>query len=57
MCNWEQNKDGFWETDCGEIFVINDGTPYDNKMIFCCYCGGVLLEKRYIEKEESWQEF
>jgi hypothetical protein len=24
------------------MFVITEGTPYDNEMGFCCYCGGKL---------------
>jgi len=31
-----------WETDCGEIFVLNEGTPEDNDMKFCSFCGKPL---------------
>ena len=35
-----------WTTKCGEIFDgFKEGGPYDNKMKFCCYCGGKLIEK------------
>lgn len=43
-CIWTEDGDGFWETSCGNTFVVEDGTPYDNKMKFCPYCGGNLRE-------------
>jgi hypothetical protein len=49
-CTWQYNSDEFgedtWATSCGETFLINDGVPSDNKMKFCCYCGGSLVEKQ-----------
>ena len=39
-CGWQYDESGeYWETDCGEAFVLLDGTPADNGMRFCCYCG------------------
>lgn len=44
-CAWTQEEDeGAWATDCGELFVLNDGVPSENRMRFCCYCGGALTE-------------
>ena len=44
-CAWTQEDDeGAWATDCGELFVLNDGVPSENRMRFCCYCGGALTE-------------
>jgi len=48
-CNWEQDNDtewNLWETDCGESFHIEEGTPKENNMNYCCYCGKKLVEKR-----------
>jgi len=42
-CRWVQNEDGTWETACGNAYEIVEGTPRDNKMRYCCYCGGQLL--------------
>jgi hypothetical protein len=43
-CTWhEDENDGCWDTDCGEAFVLNDGTPESNHMKFCCYCGKPLV--------------
>lgn len=52
-CTWTEDEDGNWDTQCDNIFVIIEGTPTENKMKFCCYCGGRLKEVRYKEKEES----
>ena len=46
-CNWDQDEDGIWQTDCGELFEINEGTPGDNGMKFCCYCGRNLIERPF----------
>jgi hypothetical protein len=41
-CNWIKDKDNeynTWNTDCGNMFTIEGGTPKENGMTFCCYCG------------------
>lgn len=43
-CGWTMDNEGWWETDCGHVFVLNDGTPSQNRMGFCCYCGSKLVE-------------
>ena len=43
VCLWN-NVDGCWETTCGNAFEINDGTPAENHMKYCCYCGGKVEE-------------
>lgn len=43
-CEWLQDEwDGSWDTSCGNKFEIIDGTPEDNEMKFCTYCGGHLV--------------
>ena len=42
-CAWHE-EDGCWATDCGEIFVINEGTPEENEMKFCCFCGKHIVQ-------------
>lgn len=50
MCTWKQCSgeggcyDETWETDCDNMFTLNEGTPSDNRMKFCCFCGGELVE-------------
>jgi hypothetical protein len=45
-CTWSNSEgvdgedtDTHWSTSCGEEFIITDGTPEDNNMGYCCYCG------------------
>jgi hypothetical protein len=28
-----------WNTSCGEKFCLNEGTPKDNDIRYCCFCG------------------
>ncbi len=53
-CDWQQNLDwDIWDTTCGHTFQLtNDEGPHKNNFIFCCYCGGILREKRYEGPEE-----
>ncbi|MHB1098120.1 MAG: hypothetical protein ACYCZR_01070 [Burkholderiales bacterium] len=53
-CRWVQDGVGesHWDTDCRHRFTINEGTPSENHMAFCCYCGKPLVEIVDLEKEE-----
>lgn len=42
-CNWWE-EDGAWTTGCARRFVLEAGTPSDNSMAYCCYCGSVIKE-------------
>lgn len=42
QCTWKQNEDGNWNTTCKNIFILMEGTPEENEMRFCCYCGRVI---------------
>lgn len=42
-CVWRDLHDDGWETACGQVFVIIEGTPAENEMKFCCYCGRPLI--------------
>lgn len=46
QCIWTYDPDGYWQTSCGDQFCISDGTPAENKMRFCHYCGLRLEVKR-----------
>ena len=51
-CTWEHDKYAeCWDTDCGENFVIESGTPTENRMEFCCFCGCPLQETEPKEQE------
>jgi len=46
-CAWEYKTWGeYWETGCSNAFTLNDGTPKDNGMVFCPYCGQKIEEVR-----------
>lgn len=40
-CQWVHDDDDYdvWETKCGDLFILTEGTPRDNGMKFCPYCG------------------
>lgn len=46
-CLWTEDDDATWGTACGQAFTIIEGTPKENGMKFCCYCGGQLEQKRH----------
>jgi len=50
-CTWTESGDCYgYDTDCGDTFALNEGTPSNNGMKFCCYCGKPLEEKLYEEE-------
>ena len=50
-CVWSEDSDGTWQTSCEQAFCLNDGSPSDNDMKYCCYCGKALAECKYVEEE------
>ncbi len=44
-CEWKPDEDGIYDTDCNERFEISEGTPKDNKFVFCPYCGKPIVPK------------
>lgn len=56
-CRWLQEGDeesDTWAASCGRhrYFSLNEGTPKDNHMTHCCYCGKALVEVP-IEEDET----
>ena len=55
-CHWYQDGDedsGTYMASCSRrYFVLDDGTPTDNRMKHCCYCGKPLVEVP-IEPEDN----
>lgn len=46
-CKWKCNVNDWadwWDTGCGGSYTIMEGTPKENKMRFCPYCGGKIVE-------------
>jgi hypothetical protein len=44
-CDWINNN-SYWETQCGLAYQCLEGTPKENGMLYCPFCGGKLLEKK-----------
>lgn len=38
-CQWLTDADNNYSTSCGEMFILIEGTPSENGMKYCCYCG------------------
>jgi hypothetical protein len=44
-CTWTQDPDdGSYDTECGNLFEIMNGTPSENGMKFCPYCGDHIVD-------------
>jgi len=43
-CRWADDDDGIWRTECGGAWTLMAGTPTDNGMGWCPYCGRPLVE-------------
>jgi hypothetical protein len=43
-CEWTEDIDGIYESNCGTLFEVNNGTPKDNGMVFCHHCGRKIRE-------------
>jgi hypothetical protein len=44
-CIWSESNnydDDYWDSGCGNAFTFIDGTPEENGMKFCPYCGKVV---------------
>lgn len=41
-CFWTQDEDGIYDTDCDNRFELLAGTPKDNRMKYCPYCGKLI---------------
>lgn len=54
-CVWAQadSDTDLWETSCGRSFSLNEGTPAENHMTWCCYCGKTLEEHPWVDEEDA----
>ena len=42
FCQWKYDADErteAWETSCGNDWQFNEGTPAENRITYCPYCG------------------
>ena len=57
-CEWtvtSNYEDAYWDTSCGEAFVFEEGTPEDNSMKYCPFCGRKLT-MRAADPPERWDD-
>jgi len=54
FCKWQEDADGIYHTQCGEVWFFDTGTIKENKAKYCTYCGRLIKEEEY--KEESEKE-
>lgn len=47
VCYWLRDEDGNDQANCGGTWTLNDGTPPENDMKYCPYCG----------KPISWSDY
>jgi len=52
-CIWTEDENGIYQTECWNAFELNDGTPADNGMVYCCYCGNLIKENLYEEMYDA----
>jgi hypothetical protein len=57
-CKWTHKYDdenNVWYTQCSEAWELNEGSPHENGMKFCCYCGQPLVQEinRVVELEDE----
>ena len=46
-CLWEyQDLENYYHTSCGDDFMVSEGTPRENGMKYCTYCGKKIKERR-----------
>lgn len=41
-CTWTEDEDGNYNTTCGHTWTFFDGSPSDNGLVFCPFCGKSL---------------
>jgi hypothetical protein len=50
VCTWTQPNDedsNNWESSCGDMFFFDEGTPEENGIKFCPFCGHPITQKLY----------
>jgi hypothetical protein len=56
-CEWKEwdnpDNDGQWDTSCNNTFTLICGTPYDNDMRYCPYCGKLLTVRGFLAQQKE----
>ena len=53
ICNWYRDDEDSdtWESNCGVLVTLNDGTPYQNDMRYCYKCGKPMFKSVIARKQ------
>ena len=51
-CTLTEYENGVWHTTCCNCHELFDGTPVENGMAFCPYCGKALVEEKFEYMED-----
>jgi len=44
-CTWVEDSEGeYWNTSCNQAFTLLAGTPVENSIRFCPFCGDEVLQ-------------
>ena len=46
VCHWVEDENGNWKTSCGDMHILIDGTPHENRYLWCPYCGKTIQESK-----------
>lgn len=52
-CKWEENDDGYYETECNRAFFFETGTVSENNAHYCIFCGKLIEDVPYTAVEQS----
>lgn len=53
VCEWTEDSCEVWETSCGGTYYIIEGTPTDNNMRYCPFCGCELVHLTRQERSKK----
>lgn len=45
-CQWKDDGENNFETQCGEVFTLIHGTPAENNYNYCPHCGFKIRLKK-----------
>lgn len=51
QCEWKEDEDGIWHTECDNSFHFTEGGPTENDFLFCPYCGKRLETIHFTEED------
>lgn len=58
-CEWRLDDEdtNTWKTACGHVFLLMEGTPADNHMAQCCYCGKKIVQPRMTRSRKDDSDY